>query len=73
MGHVEGGIMDEDAQAHIKGEISSSEWQCGPLGTTQNVCGPIISRVEVVEDNATLTTDGRMAWTGKTGRILHDS
>ena len=46
-GDDDGRIMDDDAQAHIKGEISSSEWQCGFLRTAHNVCDLNISRVEV--------------------------
>ena len=30
-----------------RGEISSAEWQCGLLRTAHDVCGLIISRVEV--------------------------
>ena len=67
MGHVEGGIMDEDAQAHIR---ARSHLQSG---SAQDCMRSKISRVEVFEDDSTLTTGGRMAWTGKAGRILHDS
>ena len=30
-GDKDGRIMDDDAQAHIQGEISSSEWQNYPI------------------------------------------
>ena len=67
-----------------RGEISSAEWQCGLLRTAHNVCGLIISRVEVDVSPrygaSLLTTGGRTTWNGeasgvpgRASRILHDS
>ena len=45
LSHGEGRTMDDDARAHIEGEISHIKWQCGLI------------RLPKTEDGFTLTTD----------------
>ena len=40
LSHGEGRTMDDDARAHIEGEISHIKWQCGLIGLPKTVRVP---------------------------------